>query len=125
MYRRLGVCGEDVCELGAWKNGQAFTQHYQRLDAHERATEAVLGMEHKSSLLASGAPEVSGTPATRQETGGRDTGGAKQESSEPSLPPRKRCADTDGETSSKKPCLRFQFKVANQSPTAYSSTVKQ
>ena len=33
--KRLGLEGEQVCEIGRWKNVQAFTSHYQRLGSHE------------------------------------------------------------------------------------------
>ena len=37
FYRRLGLSAEEVCEIGKWKDVNAFTTHYQRLDAHHKA----------------------------------------------------------------------------------------
>jgi len=35
LMKRLGLEGEQVCEIGKWKSVQAFTSHYQRLSSHE------------------------------------------------------------------------------------------
>ena len=37
MFKSLGVPSEVVCELGRWKNPTAFTEHYLRLGAAEKA----------------------------------------------------------------------------------------
>ena len=41
MYKRLGLSSEMVCELGGWKNTQAFAAHYLRLGASEQAAEVI------------------------------------------------------------------------------------
>ena len=33
MYRKMGLSADIVCELGGWKNVEAFTKHYSRLNA--------------------------------------------------------------------------------------------
>ena len=33
FYKRLGLSSEAVCEVGQWKNMQAFSAHYLRLNA--------------------------------------------------------------------------------------------
>ena len=37
LYKELGLSNEEVCELGKWKNLQAFSTHYLRLDAVKKA----------------------------------------------------------------------------------------
>ena len=36
LYKELGLSSEEVCELGKWKNLQAFPIHYLRLGAVKR-----------------------------------------------------------------------------------------
>ena len=33
LMKRLGLSGEQVCEIGKWKGSEAFVAHYQRLGA--------------------------------------------------------------------------------------------
>ncbi len=46
MYKALGLYSEDVCEVGKWKNVQAFTSHYLRLGASAKAGERVTSLVH-------------------------------------------------------------------------------
>ena len=37
FYKAQGLHPEEVCEIGKWKNLQAFTQHYLRVGAVQKA----------------------------------------------------------------------------------------
>ena len=41
MYKSLGLTSEVVCELGCWKNAEAFSKHYLRVGAVETANTIV------------------------------------------------------------------------------------
>ena len=58
MYKNLGLTSEQVCELGKWKNVQAFSQHYLRIGAHKVASQKILPfLVHKVSPLRSAKPD--------------------------------------------------------------------
>ena len=38
MYKKLGLSSEEVCEIGKWKNTGAFTTHYLRVGASQKAS---------------------------------------------------------------------------------------
>ena len=59
FYRRLGLSAEEVCEIGKWKDVNAFTTHYQRLDAHHKASEGIHNLVHNTSQSE---PKESRTP---------------------------------------------------------------
>ena len=93
LYKRLGLSSEQVCELGQWKNVQAFTSHYLRLGAVEHAESALGSLVHRTSQGLSAEPELSRTPRTSMDEGGRDKEGEALRTCEPSQPcPRKRKA---------------------------------
>ena len=67
FYKNLGLTSEEVCELGQWKNTQAFTQHYLRLGAHRVASQKLKGLctgSHKDLRLS-----LRGRLLPRQRTG--------------------------------------------------------
>ena len=79
FYRRLGLSAEEVCEIGKWKDVNAFTTHYQRLDAHHKASEGIHNLVHNTSQWGSAEPKGSRTPRkTWFERGGRDSFGEAQ-----------------------------------------------
>ena len=83
LMKRLGLSGEEVCEIGKWKSVDAFCAHYQRLSSQENLSKK-LGSElekrgvHKTSPRGSAEPEVSRTPPSPGDRGGRDTKGGAQ-----------------------------------------------
>jgi hypothetical protein len=88
LYKALGLSGEEVCELGKWKNSQAFSNHYLRLGSFNRA-EALLTSTfvHNSSLEASAGDDLSSTPGKKCfDQGGRDKEDTAEAESEPTQP---------------------------------------
>ena len=77
-----GLSSEEVCQLGGWKDVNSFTSHYMRLNAAERAGDAVGEVVHKSSLVECAEPELSRTPGRFADPGGRDNEGEAQSTSE-------------------------------------------
>ena len=71
LYKQQGLQPEEVCELGQWKNLQAFTQHYLRVGAPEKAANVIQSWVHKTSPLRSAEQEGSHTPP-KDEGGGGD-----------------------------------------------------
>jgi hypothetical protein len=49
LYWRMCLCAEEVCEIGKWNNVNTFTTHYQRLDAHYKASEGIHNLVHNTS----------------------------------------------------------------------------
>jgi hypothetical protein len=91
LLKRLGLTAEEVCEIGQWKNVEAFTAHYQRLGAQARLEEklgtALGGSAQLTSHRGSAEPEVSRTPPrSSSERGGRDTEGEAPSLCEPTHP---------------------------------------
>ena len=81
LYKHLGLSSEQVCEIGKWKNHQAFSEHYLRLNATGAASTALFNWVHNDSLGQSAEPDWSRTPLT-EEMGGRDQEGGAQRPSE-------------------------------------------
>ena len=72
----MGLSAEEVCEIGKWKDVNAFTTHYQRLDAHHKASEGINNLVHNTSQWGRAEPKGSRTPRkTWFERGGRDSFG--------------------------------------------------
>ena len=82
MFKELGLSSEQVCQLGRWKNAQAFTAHYLRLNAAQDAGALVQKMVHKVSLGQSAESDWSWTPGTKDQ-GGKDQEDGAQWPSEP------------------------------------------
>ena len=86
LYKHIGLSSEQVCEIGKWKNQQAFNDHYLRLNASGEAGKALSNWVHNDSLGRSAEPDWSRNPLT-EEMGGRDQEGEALRPSEPtSLP---------------------------------------
>jgi hypothetical protein len=85
LYKKLGLSSEEVCEIGKWKNINAFTAHYSRLGASEKASLHIGQLVHKVSPIQSVESDWSSTPRT-QELGGRDQEDETQSVGEPTHP---------------------------------------
>ena len=84
LYKNLGLSSEEVCELGQWKNAQAFTNHYLRLGAVEKASIALKKVPrnvHTASPHEGAEPEGLRTPG-KDDTGGSNPEGEAQEGGE-------------------------------------------
>ena len=67
------MTSEEVCEIGKWKNVQAFSSHYLRLGAPLVASQKIMGLVHKTSPGSSAESDLSRTPLKNCfEQGGRD-----------------------------------------------------
>ena len=82
FYKTLGMSSEEVCEIGQWKNVQAFNTHYVRIGAADAAAAKIWQEVHTASLLGSAEPEVSWTPGNIGDPGGNDTEGEAQDNNE-------------------------------------------
>jgi hypothetical protein len=102
LYKQRGLQPEEVCELGQWKNLQAFTQHYLRVGAPEKAAQVIQSWVHKTSPLRSAEHEGSRTPP-KNEGGGGDPECEAQSKGEPTHPPLKRKAPPAVSRQVKKP----------------------
>ena len=75
FFKHLGMSSDQVCELGQWKNFEAFQKHYLRVGAHQEARLRVQNFVHKVSHSTQAEPERSQTPPRRAEGGGSDLEG--------------------------------------------------
>ena len=117
FYKKKGFHAEEVCELGSWKNSQAFTAHYLRLGVAKKVQNIFSGSfwgrdVHKTSPPCSAEPDGSHTHG-RHDPGGSDPEGEAQKGGEPNPPARKRKL-TSSSTPSKRQLprggpLRFEF----------------
>jgi hypothetical protein len=72
----MGLSAEEVCETGKWKNVNAFTTHYQRLDADYKASEGIHNLVNNTSQWGGAKPKGSRTPQKKWfEREGRDLSG--------------------------------------------------
>jgi hypothetical protein len=80
LYKELGLSSEEVCEIGQWKNVQAFSSHYLRLGADKKASSLIYELVHKISHGDCAEPDMSRTPRKNYFVqGGRDMEGEAQE----------------------------------------------
>ena len=103
FLKKLGLSGDEVCEIGKWKSVESFCSHYQRLGAQEKVEEKIVralafekGVHNLTSHRGSAEPEVSRTPPSQSERGGRDTEGEAQGLCEPTRPTPKRERSPEG-----------------------------
>ena len=96
FYKKLGLSSEEVCELGQWKNVQAFSSHYLRIGAASAAQQnfALPPIVHNVSPESCAEPEGSCTPR-RNNLGGNDPEGEAQSSPES-------CAEPEGSNRGRK-----------------------
>ena len=86
MFKRLGMSSEEVCEVGKWKNVNAFNSHYVRLGASDVVGEKIGTMVHNVSPLSSADPDQTWTTGM-QDLGGNVWEGDAQSNGEPTPPP--------------------------------------
>ena len=128
FYKKKGFLAEEVCELGSWKNSQAFNSHYLRLGVARKVSTIFSGClgdknVHKTSPPCSAEPEWSHTPG-RHDQGGSDREGEAQRGGEPDPPTRKRAKNLPPKPSKKLATggpLRFEFTKPGSSPTPATS----
>ena len=75
FWKKMGLSSEEVCEIGKWKNVQAFSAHYLRLGAVDRAAQLMGRLVHKISPGDCAEPELSRTPGNFSDPGGREKEG--------------------------------------------------
>ena len=86
LYKKLGLTSEEVCEIGKWKNVQAFHAHYLRLGAPQEASQKICDLVHNTSPEMSAEPDLSRTPLKKCfEKGGRDKEGKARRDAEVTL----------------------------------------
>ena len=93
FYKKLGLSLEEVCEIGQWKNTQAFTSHYLRLGAPAKAAQQVQNFVHTVSFGQRAEHERSHSPSKKLEGGRSDLECGAQRPNEPDPPSRKRERD--------------------------------
>ena len=81
LWKGLGLLAEEVCEIGQWKNLQAFQAHYLRIGAVDKAAKVAQTLVHKTSLPRSAEPDGSSTPRRWPAEGGMDPEGEAQKGS--------------------------------------------
>ena len=131
FYKRLGLSSEAVCELGQWKNVQAFSAHYLRLNAAVSAQEKIqehLGniSVHRVSPGDCAEPDWSSTPGMK-EAGGIDQEGEAQDTGDPAPPPRTVSARKKKTSKVKDVPAKFFFakQAGARGPSANSGNRKQ
>ena len=78
FYKKLGLTSDQVCEIGQWKNVEAFTHHYLRVGAHDSAAQYLAPYVHRASQGQRAEPEGSTTPPTEDRGGGEPEGEAQR-----------------------------------------------
>ena len=88
MYKRLNFSSEEVCELGKWKNTQAFTAHYLRLGVAQSVDNRLNNnMVHTASPWDSAEHDLTCTLGSFSDTGGSVRECEAQDKGEPTHPP--------------------------------------
>ena len=85
IYKKLGLTSEEVCEVGKWKNVNAFTAHYSRLGASTRASGKILDVVQNVSPMQRAESDWSRTP-WKNDKGGMDKEDEAQSIGEPTHP---------------------------------------
>ena len=78
MYKAMGLDSETVCQLGKWKNAEAFNKHYMRLNSCDRASSLIDSLVHTVSSWRSAEPERSPSPGREPDLGRSDLEGEAQ-----------------------------------------------
>ena len=80
MLKDFGLPSEIVCELGSWKNSEAFSKHYLRLGAAKTVKKVLVQkfFVHSVPSCQSAETGVSMSPGIGRETGRRDAPGEAQ-----------------------------------------------
>ena len=86
MMKKLGMSSEEVCEIGKWKNVNAFQSHYMRLNASKTLGTKISQLVHKVSPLRSAEADLTWT-TRKYDLGGNVREAEAQSNGEPTLPP--------------------------------------
>ena len=87
MFKSLGLPSEVVCELGSWKNSEAFSKHYLRIGAAKTASQVLVKkFVHKVPSCQRAETGGSRSPGTDRDTGRRDPLGEAQRHDGPTPP---------------------------------------
>ena len=129
MYKRFQFSSEEVCELGRWKNAQAFQAHYLRLGVANTVQGRLANLVHTASPLESDELDLTWTQRSPGDLGGNVRESEAQSNGEPTPPPRRRTARKRARTQSpnRSPPRRFEF-ARNRSvgpPIAGTSALTQ
>ena len=95
MYKTLGMGIEQLCELGKWKNLDAFSKHYLRMDAHQGAQAFLQDLVHKASPGQRAMGDRSYSPGRRPDQGRCDLEHIAQRHGEPNPAPPKKSKEKD------------------------------
>ena len=87
MYKTLGFSGEEVCEIGKWKNVGAFSSHYLRLGVAAKAGKKLSEVVHNVSPFRNAEPDLTCTTG-KTDLGGNVREGEAQDNGETRLPRR-------------------------------------
>ena len=90
MYKRLNFASEEVCELGKWKNTQAFQAHYLRLGVAQQVKHRLGDLVHTASPGYWAEPDLTCTLGSLGDHGGSVREGEAQETGEPNPPTTKK-----------------------------------
>ena len=82
MYKGLGMPSDIVCQIGKWKNTEAFSKHYMRLNSCEQASSLIDGLVHKASSWRSAESKRSPSPGMEPDLGRSDLEGEAQSQDE-------------------------------------------
>ena len=97
MLKEFGLSSEVVCELGAWKNGEAFSKHYLRINAAKKASSVLVNkFVHKVPSCRSAEKGRSRIPGTDKEPGRKDLTCEAQMQDGPTQPPQEQDTETGG-----------------------------
>jgi hypothetical protein len=86
MYKNIGLSAEEVCEVGKWKNTQAFSTHYLRLGASQKAAYALDKVVHTVSPVNCAESDMTSTPGNIMKQGGMVMEDGAQRAGEPTPP---------------------------------------
>ena len=115
MYKKMGMGVEQLCELGKWKNLDAFSKHYLRMDAHTGAQSFLQALVHTASPGQRAMDDRSYSPGKGLDQGRCDLEDIAQRHGEPT-PPSHRKNSKDKDTGKKDPPLKFTFAKPRNQP---------
>ena len=96
-FKHLGLNSETVCELGSWKNTEAFSKHYLRIGAAEKAAVVLANkFVHKVPSCRSAEKGRSRSPGTERDLGRKDLPCEAQRQDGPNPTPPKQLTKTGG-----------------------------
>ena len=90
MFKKWGFSSEEVCEIGKWKNVQAFASHYLRLGATQKIAHILPNEVHKVSPMECAECDLTCTPRRGATYGGNVREHEAQNIGDPDPPTPKR-----------------------------------